>query len=83
MYTLVSSSIIITNKYLFKGVELVFNCQVIKLEVLIDGNVYCAPWRSYALTVLVDGVERVYQADSVLNATGRVPNVVGLGLENV
>jgi len=65
------------------GVELVFNCQVVKLEVLSDGGVYCAPWRSYALSVMVDGVLRVYHGDSVLNATGRVPNVVGLGLENV
>lgn len=72
---------VLQKQLLDDGVELVFNCQIVKLEVMSDGGVYSAPWRSYALTVMVDGDLRLYHGDSILNATGRVPNVVGLGLE--
>ena len=65
------------------GVEILFNCQLEKLDVLEPGNLYCAPWGLRALTVTVDGDRRVLYAESILNAAGRVPNVAGLGLDKV
>ena len=65
------------------GVEILFNCQLEKLDVLEPGGLYCAPWGLRALAVTVGGERRILHAESILNATGRVPNVVGLGLEKV
>ena len=51
--------------------------------MLEPGNLYCAPWGLRALTVTFGGDRRVLYAESILNAAGRVPNVVGLGLDKV
>jgi len=43
-----------------------------------------APWGTYKVSVtLQDGTACVAECEALLNATGRLPNVVGLGLENV
>ena len=42
------------------------------------------PWGVYKLSVtLRDGTETVFESEALLNATGRVPNVCGMGLEAV
>lgn len=51
--------------------------------MLEPGNLYFAPWGLLALTVTVGGERRVLHAESILNAAGRLPNVVGLGLDKV
>ena len=82
------SSCILTNTHNrhaidVSGVEILFNCRLEKLDVLEPGGLYCAPWGLRALAVTVGGERRILHAESILNATGRVPNVVGLGLEKV
>jgi len=42
------------------------------------------PWGVYKVSVtLSDGTDAVFECEAVLNATGRVPNVCNLGLEEV
>lgn len=43
-----------------------------------------APWGLYTVNVtLSTGEDKTFECEAVLNATGRVPNVCGLGLETV
>ena len=43
-----------------------------------------APWGVYRIMVtLKDGTDAVFECEALLNATGRVPNVCGIGLEDV
>lgn len=42
-----------------------------------------APWGLYRITIEVDGQLQVLEAESLLNATGRAPNVHDCGLEQV
>jgi len=43
-----------------------------------------APWGCYKVFVtLADGTDKVYECEAILNATGRVPNVCGVGLDTV
>lgn len=60
-----------------------FNCKLESLQVLEKGSKYSSPWGLQALTVRVAGEVRVLLAESILNATGRVPNVFDLGLDEV
>lgn len=53
-----------------KGVQLAFNCNIQSIQKLESGRLQAE---------LTDG--RVLEADQILYATGRVPNVEGLGLE--
>ena len=53
-----------------KGVQLAFNCNIQSIKKLESGRLQAE---------LTDG--RVLEADQILYATGRVPNVEGLGLE--
>ncbi len=48
-----------------------------------DSTLYSAPFGLYTVTAEIDGKEEVFEAEALLNATGRVPNVFGLGLETV
>jgi len=42
------------------------------------------PWGAYRVSItLKDGAATVIECDALLNATGRVPNVCNLGLEQV
>lgn len=71
------------------GVELYFNAIVHSFTTQGEANeatgegLYHAPWLQYSVTVEINGEHHVYHADCVMNATGRAPNVHGLGLENV
>ena len=55
-----------------KGVQLEFNCNITAIRKLDNGRLEAT---------LTDG--RVLEADQVLYATGRVPNIEGLGLEQL
>lgn len=71
------------------GVELYFNAIVHEFTCTGEHNestgegLYRAPWLQYTVTVEINGVKEVHAADCVMNATGRAPNVHGLGLEEV
>jgi pyruvate/2-oxoglutarate dehydrogenase complex dihydrolipoamide dehydrogenase (E3) component len=52
------------------------------------GNLYHAPWNSYAITVESTdenggGAQETFHCDAVLSSAGRVPNVRGMALEEV
>lgn len=51
-------------------------------EGLPEG-LYESPWGLYTLTVEIDGRVETFEAEALLNATGRAPNVHDLGLEMV
>ena len=60
--------------------------KVIEVSYLgVDGqnSLYHAPWGVYSAQIEVDGVSLLIEAECLLNATGRAPNVHNLGLENV
>ena len=54
-----------------------------KVECSAEGNVTSAPFKKYKVHCTLDGKETVLESDMVLNGTGRAPNVLGLGLEEV
>lgn len=41
-----------------------------------------APVEKYTLTVIIDGEEQTFDGDSLLNGTGRAPNVHDIGLSS-
>ena len=46
--------------------------------------VYNAPWGLYTIIIIdKEGTERTIVGEALLNATGRAPNVYGIGLEKV
>jgi len=47
------------------------------------GELYNAPWGLYKVSVVINDEIVVIEAEALLNATGRAPNVYNLGLENV
>jgi pyruvate/2-oxoglutarate dehydrogenase complex dihydrolipoamide dehydrogenase (E3) component len=65
------------------GLNILFNVKIIKVECINAGNLLNSPWNIYNITVLIDNKEVIYEGEAILNATGRIPNVYGLGLENV
>ena len=56
------------------GVELVLSCNIKKVDENSEGKV---------ISFECDELERVIKVDEILVAVGRVPNIDGLGLENV
>lgn len=46
-------------------------------------SMYNAPWGLYTVTVEINGQHEQFQAEALLNATGRAPNVHDVGLEAV
>jgi len=44
-------------------------------------GMFQAPWGVYTVTAEVGGVAHTFQAEALLNATGRAPNVHDVGLE--
>lgn len=53
----------------------------LKVEASEDGNVTSAPFKTYTVTCELDGKEHKFEAQALLNATGRIPNVHDIGLE--
>ena len=49
-----------------------------------EGSIYGKPaWDSYRVTVTINGEPFVFESEALLNATGRTPNVFGMGLDEV
>jgi len=46
-------------------------------------SLYCSPWGIYTVAVEINGERVELQSEALLNATGRAPNVHGIGLEKV
>mmetsp|Transcript_1892 Transcript_1892/g.5595 ORF Transcript_1892/g.5595 Transcript_1892/m.5595 type:complete len:578 (+) Transcript_1892:1243-2976(+) len=65
------------------GVEVHVGVKITKVAQPGGGGVaYKAPWGTYAVTCeLTDGATRTFECEALLNATGRAPNVSGIGLE--
>ena len=71
---------------LFSGVQLHFNVKLLNITRAgsnDESSLYSAPFGLYTVTVEIDGKVETFEAEALLNATGRVPNVFGLGLETV
>jgi pyruvate/2-oxoglutarate dehydrogenase complex dihydrolipoamide dehydrogenase (E3) component len=71
------------------GVVLHFNVKILGVKGLSDTSdrveiSYSEPWGLYSVTVQSESLGTIdIQAEQILNATGRVPNVFGMGLEKV
>lgn len=70
------------------GINVLLSVKIIKIEYTAaagsePGIRYCGPWGTYSVTIEVNGKLKVMQAEALLNATGRAPNVFGIGLEKV
>eukprot|EP00639_Heterosigma_akashiwo_P003670 CAMPEP_0194570074 /NCGR_PEP_ID=MMETSP0292-20121207/7533_1 /TAXON_ID=39354 /ORGANISM="Heterosigma akashiwo, Strain CCMP2393" /LENGTH=588 /DNA_ID=CAMNT_0039420447 /DNA_START=28 /DNA_END=1794 /DNA_ORIENTATION=+ len=65
------------------GVEIRLGAKILRVEVSEEGGLYQAPWKAVRVVLDVDGAEVVHEADALLNATGRAPNVHGIGLDVV
>lgn len=64
------------------GVDVQYSVKLHRVD-LVDGTLaYKAPWPLYKVeATLADGTAKTYECEALLNATGRSPNVAGLGLE--
>ena len=47
------------------------------------GSLYNAPWGQYKVDIQLNDEIITLESEALLNATGRTPNVFGLGLEKV
>ena len=65
------------------GVEILFNTKLLKVEYSEQESRFAAPWGLYTVTAEINGEVRQFQAEALLNATGRAPNVHDVGLETV
>lgn len=71
------------------GVQMFFNAVVHSFRVKGEHNeatgegLYRTPWLQYEIEVEINGALQIFHADCVMNATGRAPNVHGLGLDIV
>lgn len=63
------------------GVKMNLKVKFVKVEASEEGNVLCAPFKTYKITTEIDGKEVVFESEALLNGTGRVPNVFNIGLE--
>ena len=52
------------------GLDMNLNVHITKAEVSEEGNVLCEPFKKYKITAEIDGKEKVFEADAVLNGTG-------------
>lgn len=63
------------------GVDVHYSVKLTNVKVAGD-LAYKAPWPLYEVSaVLKDGTEKIFECEVLLNATGRTPNVHGLGLD--
>jgi pyruvate/2-oxoglutarate dehydrogenase complex dihydrolipoamide dehydrogenase (E3) component len=67
------------------GVHMFINVMIERIECKASSssNLYNAPWHEYKVSVKINGEMKEFFGDALLNATGRTPNVYGLGLETV
>jgi pyruvate/2-oxoglutarate dehydrogenase complex dihydrolipoamide dehydrogenase (E3) component len=72
----------VTEALLEDGIEVHYSVKILSVARPEAGSLVKAPFGKYAVTVVLSsGEERTFECESLLNATGRVPNVFGLGLE--
>eukprot|EP01035_Chromulina_nebulosa_P019347 gene19347-25212_t len=77
------ASKILQNQLEADGVEIYTNIKIVKVELVSTGSLYEAPWSLYKITIIKDGETVEFEGEAILNATGRAPNVYGIGLETV
>ena len=65
------------------GIEFHIGIKIIKIEHSGTGGLYASPWGLYKVTVEKNGTVFEIEAEALLNATGRAPNVHDVGLETV
>jgi len=66
------------------GLNVHTSIKIVKVEQISEGNMYKAPWALYRVTVQRENGETFeLEGEALLNATGRAPNVFGIGLEKV
>jgi pyruvate/2-oxoglutarate dehydrogenase complex dihydrolipoamide dehydrogenase (E3) component len=65
------------------GIIMHQNVRFTKVERAAGGPDDCTvcPFMKYTVVTTVDGVEKTFVSDCILNGTGRAPNVHGIGLE--
>lgn len=73
---------LVTAALLADGVDVHYAVKIVKVSNVGSALSYTAPWPTYSVeTVLSDGTKRTFECEALLNATGRSPNVSGIGLE--
>ena len=77
----IDAAIIVTEALKKDGVDVVCSVEILSVSSSSKEVAYKAPWSLYTLKAKVDGIERFFECEALLNATGRAPNVQGLGLE--
>mmetsp|Transcript_26164 Transcript_26164/g.34389 ORF Transcript_26164/g.34389 Transcript_26164/m.34389 type:complete len:580 (+) Transcript_26164:167-1906(+) len=65
------------------GLKIKLGAKIKRVECSDEGGLYHAPWRTFKVVLDVNGEEEVYESEALLNATGRAPNVHGIGLDVV
>ena len=70
------------------GVRIACHSSVVSIEIInkeVECSLFNGPFPLYNVTIhnTSTGEDTVVQCEAILNATGRVPNVFNLGLENV
>lgn len=66
------------------GVKILLNVKILKVEYTGGDDIkYCKSWDLYKVSVEINGETVEYEGEALLNATGRAPNVYGIGLEKV
>jgi len=63
------------------GIEMILEVKFVKVEASAEGSVTSAPFKTYTVTAEIGGETRTFEAEALLNGTGRVPNVFNIGLE--
>ncbi|KAH8052857.1 dihydrolipoyl dehydrogenase [Aureococcus anophagefferens] len=72
---------LVTEALIADGVEVHYAVKITGIK-LAGELAMKAPWPTYDVSVtLSDGTAKVFQCEALLNATGRAPNVSGIGLD--
>ena len=72
----------VTEALLEDGVAVHYSVKIVGVALKREGSLVKAPFALYGVTVvLASGETTEFECEALLNATGRVPNVWGLGLD--
>lgn len=72
---------IIYDSLIEDGIEIKFKTKYCKIQSNSEGNKFKAPFYTTEVHVEIDGINQVFTCEALLIATGRRPNVEGIGLE--
>lgn len=65
------------------GVDVQYSVRLHSVHLVTGELAYKAPWPLYRIeATLADGSAQTFECEALLNATGRSPNVTGLGLDD-